>query len=75
MMKVPDYVDFRLLRQDKDNAGMVHYRFVQTYRDVPIEKANYVAHTKENIVISFNGLALDVPAKLQATPRVAEAQA
>ncbi|MCX6290831.1 MAG: M4 family metallopeptidase [Bacteroidetes bacterium] len=49
-----DY-DFRLLNSDKDQIGITHYRYQQTYRGVPLEGTMYIVHAKNNQIISLNG--------------------
>ncbi len=68
-------LDFKLIKQESDNLGFQHYRYVQTYQQIPIEKTWYMVHVKGNMVTSFNGLALNVPQKLSARPGLQEPQA
>ncbi|MBK8847300.1 MAG: hypothetical protein IPO27_12445 [Bacteroidetes bacterium] len=54
---------------------MVHYRYIQTYKDIPIELTMYIVHVKDGYVTSFNGHALNVTTNLssKATVNVVEA--
>ena len=74
-LKTETSVDFRLIKEDKDELGFTHYRYAETYLEVPIDKAAYVVHVKGNQIKSFNGLALHPPQKLSATPQLTEALA
>jgi len=34
-MKISNHVDFRLQKAENDDLGIEHYRYVQTYKDIP----------------------------------------
>ncbi len=50
---------FKLLSQEKDNLGFVHYRLQQTIDGTPIEGTMYILHTKNGLIQSMNGLLLN----------------
>ena len=75
VMKIDPNVDFKLVKQDKDELGFTHYRYIQIYRQIPIDKSFYIVHVKENLVTSFNGLSLDVPKNLSTKANFNESQA
>lgn len=66
---------FRLLRRDKDQQGLEHIRYVQTWSNIPIDKTTYILHVRNNGVMAFNGIALDVPSGLSTKPALDEARA
>jgi Zn-dependent metalloprotease len=46
---------FKLLSTENDRLGMTHYRYQQTFNDVPMEGTMYIVHVKNNIIQSVNG--------------------
>lgn len=44
-----------LLNSETDNLGMTHYRYSQTYNNIPVENAMYVAHTEGGKLVSVSG--------------------
>jgi Zn-dependent metalloprotease len=68
-------IDFKLIKQEADNLGFEQYRYIQTFQQIPIDKSWYIVQVKNNMVNSFNGLALNVKQKLPGKPALAEAQA
>lgn len=53
--KVPENFGFMQTRKEVDQLGFVHYRYKQTYKGVPIEFAELIVHTKEDLIHSMNG--------------------
>lgn len=49
----------RLVGQQSDELGFVHYRYQQLLDNIPVSYAYYVVHTKNNKVVSMNGLLFD----------------
>lgn len=47
--------DMILSRKETDELGMVHYRFQQVYKSVPIEGAQYIIHEKNGFAATGNG--------------------
>lgn len=47
--------DLVLSKTQQDKLGFVHYRFYQSYQNIPIEKTMFVAHTKNGVLRSMNG--------------------
>lgn len=47
--------DLVLQNSDRDQLGMVHYRYLQTYKGIPVENSIYVAHTQKGILVSLSG--------------------
>ncbi len=48
----------KLKNADKDDLGMEHYRYQQSYQGISVEHATYILHVKNNAVISENGLKI-----------------
>ena len=44
-----------LIRSETDKLGMVHYRYTQTYNNIPVENSMYIAHTKGGKLTSMSG--------------------
>lgn len=49
-------VGFELIKKETDKLGFIHYRFQQTFSNTPIEGAVWILHTKNDKVVSMNGL-------------------
>jgi len=63
--------DALLNRFEKDNLGIEHYRYQQTFAGIPVEHATYVVHVKDGIVSSQNGKWIkDFPSSLQSSPSI-----
>src|SRR5580765_6990591 len=67
-------IEFRLVKQTNDDLGFQHFRYVETYRGIPIDKSWYIVHVRNNMVVSFNGLALNVTQKPSSKAALAEAE-
>ena len=50
---------FKLLSTERDQLGMIHYRYQQTVNGIAIEGTMYILHTKNGIIQSMNGDLLD----------------
>jgi Zn-dependent metalloprotease len=50
---------FQLLNSEKDGLGMVHYRYQQTWNGYPLVSAMMIVHTKNNAVLSVDGLSFN----------------
>jgi len=44
-----------LKKTESDKLGFIHYRFIQAYKNIPIEKSMFVVHTKNGLVQSTSG--------------------
>ncbi|MBN4065710.1 M4 family metallopeptidase [Candidatus Amoebophilus asiaticus] len=51
--------ELRLLRIENDQLGFTNYRFEQFYKNYPVVGGVYIAHIKNNKVISVNGEFFD----------------
>ncbi len=49
-----DY-DFKLLNAQKDAIGMTHYRYQETFNQLPLEGTMFIVHVKNNAIVSMNG--------------------
>lgn len=47
--------DLVLIRAESDKLGMNHYRFYQSYNNIPVENSMYIAHTKAGKLTSMSG--------------------
>lgn len=47
--------DIKMINQESDELNFNHYRFVQTYQNIPIREAVFIVHVKDGKVISYNG--------------------
>ena len=66
-------IDFKLVKQNNDDLGFQHFRYVETFRGIPIDKTWYIVHVRNNTVTSFNGLALNVTQKPSTKAALSEA--
>ncbi|MBL0310535.1 MAG: M4 family metallopeptidase [Bacteroidetes bacterium] len=67
-------VGFGLLQTvaDKDGMGFTHFRFTQTFLNIPIAGTMLIAHVKQGLVESFNGeTVVSVPSEVKS--RLSEA--
>lgn len=72
--KLPSGNGFLLLSVEKDNLGMVHYRYRQTMNGIPVEGTMYLLHTKNGLVHSMSGDMVDkieAPFKAEITETAA----
>ncbi|MBV9963705.1 MAG: M4 family metallopeptidase [Parafilimonas sp.] len=44
-----------LAKTEADKLGFIHYRFYQSYNNIPVDKSMFVVHTKNGILYSTNG--------------------
>lgn len=49
-------MDFTLINTETDKLGQLHYRYQQTFNGTPVEYAVWMVHTKNDKVLSMNGL-------------------
>jgi len=47
--------DLVLVRTESDKLRFIHYRFYQSYKNVPVEKSMFVVHTKNGLLKSTSG--------------------
>ncbi|MEI7801708.1 MAG: M4 family metallopeptidase, partial [Bacteroidota bacterium] len=45
----------QLINSDRDAIGFTHYRYIQTYKGIPVNRTMILVHVKNNAVASFNG--------------------
>ncbi len=67
-------IDFKLLKMERDEIGIEHYNYVQTYKGKPVDLTWYYLHVKEEQVVSFNGFA-DLITELDINPLINESNA
>lgn len=49
------HLGFSLISSESDQLGYTHCRYQQTYNNIPVEFAVYIAHSKNGKVVSVNG--------------------
>ena len=64
-----------IVSEEKDELGMVHYRYKQFFKQVPIENAEFIVHAKNNRAMTANGTLAMNFAPQQTTPLISEEQA
>ena len=47
--------EMKLLKTEVDKTGTVHYRFAQTYKNIPVEGVQYLFHQKPGNKLTSNG--------------------
>lgn len=57
--KLPAGNGFKLLSTEKDQLGMVHYRYQQTIHGMAIEGTMYMLHTRNGFIESISGDVID----------------
>ena len=72
---LPATISLKLLSTEKDNIGMVHYRYQQTISGIPVEGTMYIAHTKNNKVVFVNGMMYDKFNNIASSPSLSEESA
>lgn len=66
--------DLVLAQSFKDDLGMKHYRFYQTWQNIPVDRSMYVVHTKDGKISGFTGEIItafpqDMPAAVPSISR------
>ncbi|HNW99706.1 MAG TPA: M4 family metallopeptidase [Bacteroidales bacterium] len=52
---LPSSFDLKFTKSENDQIGYTHYRYQQTYNGYPVIGGDYIAHVKNNKVVSVNG--------------------
>lgn len=47
---------YKLIHKENDKIGMTHYRYQQIINGYPVENGIWIVHTKNNKIVSMNGL-------------------
>lgn len=71
-MQLADGMRSKLVQ--KDEIGMTHERFTQTYNSIPVEGGEYIVHSKNGIVQTTNGMWFDGIA-INTTPALTKEEA
>jgi Zn-dependent metalloprotease len=50
-------IDFQLIKSEPDDLGFIHERYIQTYKGIPVDRAEYIVQVKDGKVISIGGEA------------------
>jgi Zn-dependent metalloprotease/subtilisin-like proprotein convertase family protein len=73
--KLPAGFSWKLIKEEKDNAGFSHQRFIQTYQGKELKGTMLISHSKNGIVSSFNGESTsEIPATSSASLVAADAR-
>lgn len=65
---------FSLLNVQQDSKGEMHYRFIQTNDNIPIQGTMLIVHTKNEFVYAFNGEVIS-SLNISSTPFLKETEA
>lgn len=61
--------DVKVTSESKDEQGITHTRYLQSFNGIPVEHAMWVVHSKQGKIYSQNGkLVKTFPTKLSSTP-------
>ncbi|OFX57554.1 MAG: hypothetical protein A2046_10830, partial [Bacteroidetes bacterium GWA2_30_7] len=55
VLKMNSEDDLLQIKSEEDKLGFVHYRFQQTYKNIPVEGGIYISHVKNGQVQTING--------------------
>lgn len=61
-------------KKENDDFGFTHTRYQQTYKGVPVQGAEFVAHQKNGLLDCISGLVMDIN-EISVTPSLTEAAA
>ncbi len=53
--KLPDGFTWKLIKEEKDNAGFSHQRYTQMYQGKELKGTMLMAHSRYGSIVSFNG--------------------
>jgi bacillolysin len=68
--------DVKLISKEEGASGMMHYRYQQMFKGIPVENAFVVVHSKANKISSQNGKFIkDFPVNLNAKSTLKESDA
>ncbi|HEX3035962.1 MAG TPA: hypothetical protein VHT73_12710 [Thermodesulfobacteriota bacterium] len=67
--------DMVIVSEEKDELGMVHYRYKQFFKEIPVENAEFIVHAKNDRALTANGaLAMNFEPS-EVTPAISEEEA
>jgi Zn-dependent metalloprotease len=55
VMKLNPEMGFAFSNVQKDQSGDMHYRYIQTYDNVPVQGTTLIVHSRNGKIYSFNG--------------------
>lgn len=73
-MKMDPSIDFKIIKVEGDQLGMIHTRLQQTYHGIPVETGTWITHAKNNVIQSMNGLIFKT-ISASTTPSITESEA
>jgi Zn-dependent metalloprotease len=67
-------IDFLLKKSEPDELGFIHNRYIQTFKGIPIDRAEYIVQVKNGNVVSISGEAqriMSLPAVVSLSEQTA----
>jgi len=74
ILKMRTQDNLQLKRSEKDRLDYTHYRYQQVYKGFPVEGGIYIAHVKDDGVVSINGKFFE-ELNIDCHPTISETQA
>ncbi len=75
LFQLPPGNEMIIVTEEKDELGMMHYRYKQFFKQIPVENAEFLVHAKDNRAVTANGALAANFSPAEITPRVSEEQA
>lgn len=63
--------NFKIVKKQTDEIGLVHHRYQQTYKEIPVEGAEYILHEEFGFVTLANGKLVE-KLNMSVTPSISE---
>ena len=67
-------LELELIGSQRDDLGIDHIRYVQTYKGIPIDQSDFIVHARDGRVYAFNGKLRKISLE-STTPVLSEQQA
>jgi Zn-dependent metalloprotease len=64
-----------IVSEENDDLGMVHYRYSQYFKGIPLENAEFIVHAKNNRALTANGALATNFAPTDGAPAISEEEA
>jgi Zn-dependent metalloprotease len=72
--KFSSALGFKLIRSEPDQIGMIHYRYQETYNNIPIYDGIWILHSLNSKIVSMNGKVFN-QLEINSQSQITEAQA
>ena len=69
------YEDLVSYRKENDDIGFTHTRYQQTFKGIPVQGAQYIAHQRGGLLDYLSGKIFDVKESVSATASISETAA